>query len=493
MPQKQDVAVNLSIRSPDNTMMTFTKSIISKPNDRITAAFKIIPEQIGDWELAVTVKSALASYHLNKTLLVKPGGVTQFYSQPILIDLNKSNTFNTVIQLPMDPADRVTGSEKVIVDVVGDILGVSLHNLDKLIRLPTGGGEPNMAIVASSVAVLKYLRNTNKTSHQKEKNLASNIQLGYQQALTYLRNDNSNLFSMRGPTDTNSSTWLTAYFTRVFAETSQRLPKSSTKVIEKAIQFLIDQQNDDGSFRESGKIIDSYVESGDSKQVFLTAFTVLSFTEYIKTGKAGIEKLNASLQKAVAYLESQVDSAKSDSYASAITAHALAQANSSKSLDALNLLKDLTVTDASTVHWKTPASVEDETENAGYLYATHPIDVEATAYALLAHLANGNWNTSLKIASWLISKQNAEGGFFSTADTVVAIEALAKFAQFITDAPAIQIDLMDGIQKRDVTISPDTAMAVRSLEFAQKPTDIAIHARGSGMAVAYVSWTCNVQ
>ncbi|XP_055342122.1 CD109 antigen-like [Paramacrobiotus metropolitanus] len=493
LPHQQDVTVNLTIRSPDNTVITFTKNIISEPNGTVTAEFTIIPEEIGDWELEVTVQSALGSHQLNKILLVKSEGVTQSYSQPILVDLHKSNVFDTTIQLPIDPVDKVTGSEKVTVDVVGDILGVSIRNVEKLIRLrlPTGFCEPNMAMVASSVAMLKYLRNINQKLPQKEKDLVSIIQLGYQRALTYLRSDHS--FSMWGTSDTNGSTWLTAYVTRVFAETPELLPNSSATVMKKAVQFLLDQQNHDGSFRESGKAIDSYIESGESKQVPLTAFTVLSFTKYIKTGKAGTEKSDASLQKAVAYLESKLGNIKSDTYALAITAYALAQANSSKKLDALGRLQDAVVQDASTAHWKTLESINDDREDIGYSYSAHAKDVEATAYALLACMANGcNWNMSLKIASWLISKQNTEDGFFSTADTAAALTALAEFAQSFTAAPSIQIDIMDAIQKRDVTIFPETAMAVHSVELAQKPTNIAIHARGSGLAVAYVSWTYNV-
>ncbi|XP_055342086.1 CD109 antigen-like [Paramacrobiotus metropolitanus] len=491
IPQKQELTVNLTTRKPDNTITTFTKNIISLPNDTIATVFTIISEQIGEWELEVTVKSALASHQLKKTLLVKSEGVQQFYSQPVLIDLHKSSAFDTVIQLPIDPADKVSGSEKVTVAVVGDILAVSISNLDKLIRLPSGGGEPNMAIVASSATMLKHLRNTNRTLPQKEKNLVSNIQLRYQQALSYLRSDHS--FSMWGASDTNGSTWLTAYVTRVFAETSELLPNSSAAVIKKAVQFLLDQQNNDGSFRESGgKVQNSYTESGDSKLVSLTAFTVLSFTEYIKTGRADTEKLDASIQKAVEYLESHLENVKRDSYALAITAYALAQANSSKSLDALNRLKDVMVYDVSTVRWKNIASADDDGEDNSYSYSTHAKDVETTAYALLAHMANGDRNISLKIASWLISKQNTEGGFFSTADTAVAVEALAEFAQSFTDAPSIQIDITNGLQKSDMAISPETSMVVHSSQFEQKPTDIAIHARGSGIAVAYISWTYNV-
>ncbi|XP_055352375.1 CD109 antigen-like [Paramacrobiotus metropolitanus] len=493
MPQEQNVTVNLTLLSPDDTPTTFCKNTISRPNKPITTTFTIIPEHIGNWKLEVTVQSNDALHQLNGTLLVKPEGVLQFFSQPVLIDLHKSKTFDTVIQLPADPADKVAGSEKVSVHVAGDLLGVPTHKLDQLIRLPYEGGEPNMAILATSAAILKYGQTTNKISPQQEVNLVSKTQLGFQRALTYLHSDGS--FSLWGKSDRNGSTWFTAYVARVFAETLGLLPKSSRRVLGKAIQFLIGRQNDDGSFRESGKVVDNYVEGGAYKHCTLTAFTTLSLIEYTKVGKADdAMMLNAStaIQKAVTFLESQLESLKDDPYALAITAYALARANSSKSEDALAGLENLMVQHASTVHWKTLESVDDEDGGPGYSYSTHAREVEATAYALLAYMANGNWSMPLKIAAWLISKQNAQGGFFPPTDTAIALAALAQFAQSFTAAPSMQIAVTDGNQKRDMTIFQKSSIDVQFFEFAPKPRDIAINARGSGMAVAYVSWTYNV-
>ena len=54
--------------------------------------------------------------------------------------------------------------------------------------------------------------------------------------------------------------------------------------------------------------------------------------------------------------------------------------------------------------------------------------IEATAYATLALLKQGDKVSAGKAARWLVSRRNAYGGFGSTQDTVVALDALTRYA-----------------------------------------------------------------
>ncbi|XP_055342262.1 CD109 antigen-like [Paramacrobiotus metropolitanus] len=490
MSMQQNVTVTLKLRNPDNTTATYSKKVLSVPNEAATATFVIIPEQIGDLNLKVTAQSKFAADQLEKNLPVKPEGIKQFFTQPILIDLRNFSEFDMVVPMPTDPIGKVAGSDKVEVRVVGDLLGASLNNLDRLIRLPYGCGEQNMAILTPNFAVLKYLEKVNKLSASQRQQLLRNIQSGYQRELTYRRDDNS--FSAWGQSDLNGSTWLTAYVARVFAEAAEFVPIIDDTIIRRALRFLIDQQLENGSFEESGKVIDKHNQGGASKGVSLAAFTLLSFLQYNSTGRPDLAKMNSSLPKAVTYLESQLDNVKNDSYALAITAYALTKANSSKAADAIGFLNDRMVTNVTTVHWTTVPSNNDEGQDSGHSYSLNAKDVEATAYALLAYMANGKFNTSLKIVNWLISKQNVEGGFYSTADTVVALKALAEFAVVFSTPASLQLDVTDGIQKNGLSVTPETSLVTQSFEFPTKPEDIVIHARGSGVAIAYVGWTYHV-
>lgn len=55
-----------------------------------------------------------------------------------------------------------------------------------------------------------------------------------------------------------------------------------------------------------------------------------------------------------------------------------------------------------------------------------------TAYALLAYLEAGKFTEAIPIMKWLIGQRNDKGGFQSTQDTVVGLQALAKFAEKIS-------------------------------------------------------------
>lgn len=51
----------------------------------------------------------------------------------------------------------------------GDILGSSLNNLDKLLRMPYGCGEQNMINFAPNIYVMKYLKTVNQLTDQMER------------------------------------------------------------------------------------------------------------------------------------------------------------------------------------------------------------------------------------------------------------------------------------------------------------------------------------
>ena len=55
-------------------------------------------------------------------------------------------------------------------------------------------------------------------------------------------------------------------------------------------------------------------------------------------------------------------------------------------------------------------------------------EVEATAYAVLALVGAGDTSGAYPGARWLLMRRNARGGFQSTQDTVVALEALGAYA-----------------------------------------------------------------
>lgn len=77
--------------------------------------------------------------------------------------------------------------------------------------------------------------------------------------------------------------------------------------------------------------------------------------------------------------------------------------------------------------WEKPIPKAD----AKNIWYTKPnsVNVEMTAYGLLALLEAGLYSEALPIVKWLVNQRNELGGFQSTQDTFVGLKALAKFAE----------------------------------------------------------------
>lgn len=57
----------------------------------------------------------------------------------------------------MLPEDVVPDSGRAYVNLVGNILGPALENLNKLVKLPMGCGEQNMILLVPNIYVIRYL------------------------------------------------------------------------------------------------------------------------------------------------------------------------------------------------------------------------------------------------------------------------------------------------------------------------------------------------
>uniref|UniRef100_A0A1B8Y5P9 Alpha-macroglobulin receptor-binding domain-containing protein n=1 Tax=Xenopus tropicalis TaxID=8364 RepID=A0A1B8Y5P9_XENTR len=81
------------------------------------------------------------------------------------------------------------------------------------------------------------------------------------------------------------------------------------------------------------------------------------------------------------------------------------------------------------LHWeRKPATVPSALP---YWYRAPSAEVELTSYVLLALLSgpNKDLGKASEIVNWLSKQQNPYGGFSSTQDTVVALQALAEYAE----------------------------------------------------------------
>lgn len=250
------------------------KTLIIAPEDALNVSFTIRPTKVGPIPLKVSALSSIASDCVVKTLNVECEGVTQFVNKAIFVDLRNSSQFEPV-NVPIEiPENALPDSTRIEITCVGDLLGGTIQNLEKLIRLPFGCGEQNMLNFVPNIVILNYLTNTQQLTDEIEAKAKRFMITGYQRELDYKHKDGS--FSAFGESDKSGSTWLTAFVARSFRQATDHIHIESN-IIEDALKWLSNVQAADGSFPEKGSICHKEMQGGSSNGVALTAYVLTAF------------------------------------------------------------------------------------------------------------------------------------------------------------------------------------------------------------------------
>ncbi|XP_073734118.1 pregnancy zone protein-like [Callorhinus ursinus] len=123
----------------------------------------------------------------------------------------------------------------------------------------------------------------------------------------------------------------------------------------------------------------------------------------------------------------------SHSYTKALLAYALALVgNQDKKREILNSLDEEAVEEDNSVHWERH---QKPRAPVGHFYQppAPSAEVEMTSYVLLAYLTaqpaptSEELTSASRIVKWITKQQNSQGGFSSTQDTVVALQALSRY------------------------------------------------------------------
>uniref|UniRef100_T1IYG2 TEP1-F n=1 Tax=Strigamia maritima TaxID=126957 RepID=T1IYG2_STRMM len=448
-----------------------------------TVYFMIVPKELGYIDVKVTARSStrsqVVSDSLKRKLLVKPEGVPQFVNKAYLIDLRSSSLFNASVNVSI-PKTAVSGSERVEISTIADIMGPTVDNFDNLLQLPFGCGEQNMIRFVPNIVVIDYLSSIQHLTPIVKSVALTNMETGYQRQLTYKREDGS--FSAFGNSDQSGSTWLTAFVMRAFSQAKYFIAIDE-QVVNGSLYWLIAQQLENGSFPEVGVVSNKAIQGGSGKGLALTAYVLLAFVE----NKA--ERIFSSqMTKALRLLEDQIESIE-DSYSLAIVSYTLHVINSGKKDAAFRQLQSKSISAGEFRYWKKNASAE----TAETIKLATPIDIEMTAYALMSYVLRNDLSGSILIMKWLITQRNVNGGFQSTQDTVVGIQALTMLAKRIVDSQ-IYIDVMfqyDNEQK-NVHLDKDNSMILMKEEIPSTVKMVNITATGRGFAIVQVSYSYNI-
>ncbi|XP_070505052.1 CD109 antigen-like [Chironomus tepperi] len=470
-------------RSKRGLEMERKKEIIVKSNEGVSVPFMIRPLKAGHITIKVVAESKMAGDGLEKQLKVEPEGVPQYLNEAVLIDLRSEKEFKKTIDIVVPP-EAVPDSTRIEASAIGDILGPSIENLDKLIKLPYGCGEQNMLNFVPNIVVLDYLTNLNKLNPQIEEKAKKYMEVGYQKELTY-KHDNGS-YSAFGKSDTSGSTWLTAFVAKSFNQAAKYI-NIDQAVVDQALHFLSSIQTENGSFPEVGHVSHQAMQGGASKGIALTAYTLITFLE----AKDHNEKYKDVINKALNYVIENLDQLN-DTYSLAIANYAL-QLNKHEQKDMLLAKLNAKAENKDGMKYWKKDEVKEEDTNPWY-YRPNTVNVEMSAYALQAFILADQDNEAVPIMKWLVTQRNENGGFQSTQDTVVGLQALSKLATKIHVADSdLQIVVKpEHASGATINVNSDNSLILQKYELPSKARHFEVSATGKGFSILQISYKYNL-
>jgi len=343
------------------------------------------------------------------------------------------------------PDTIVEGSARSWAYVSGDIFASSLQNIGNLVRMPTGCGEQNMVKLAPNIYLLQYLSTNPQPNTELQQKAKRFMQIGYSRQEKYRHPGGA--YSIWGGEDVKAgSTWLTAFVVKVFAQASEFIEVDAGR-LEESVAWLVGSQLENGCFEKRGYVYSSSLQGGNSDDS-LSAFVLAALVE--ANSKFDFKKkptINLSIRQAISCVQNRRN--ESDLYAMSLSSYALSLYKTKMSeasaspidIDVLAGLDEnldflLEASNSSLPGARFWDQTTDVGDNYWWSYSRSTA-VEMTAYNVMSFVLNKRATDVIDAVKWMARQRNSQGGFVSTQDTVVALQALSvygnEFAKYKTN------------------------------------------------------------
>ncbi|KAK3608165.1 hypothetical protein CHS0354_034124 [Potamilus streckersoni] len=478
--------------------------------DSKSAKFHIVPLKVGEIDLEATAVSTeddntcvnqIISKEgigvqdgVRRKLLVEPEGIPQEYTKSFYL-CPEGSSLSQVIDLPVAGNDElVPDSTRAKVTVIGDIMGPTLSNLKDLLKMPYGCGEQNMASWSPNIYVLQYLTNTNQLTDAIQDEAKGYMRIGYQRQLKYRHHDGS--YSAWGDNEyqnSTGSTWLTAFVVKSMAQ-SRTFIDIDNNDLDFSMKWLLNHQSEDGCIQSVGQVFSNYLKGGlaDGENVGgLTAFALIALLE------AGIDRNDPAVTNGFICLEKQQTNA--DTYTLAVMAYAftLYNVDSPKRGQIMAELEARAkVPNPGQKHWSQEEKERNKTDEGNFYWRAPSAEVEMTAYVLMANIAQeqvGAISQAQPIVQWLTQQRNAYGGFSSTQDTVVALQALSIYATLVYHGGMdilVRVDTQNNLYQTGINDS--NSLVLTTWDLPPQTTLLNVNVEGKGCAMVQANMKYNI-
>ncbi|XP_068425600.1 complement C4-B [Clinocottus analis] len=429
--------------SPGSATATSFVTITVAPQSSQFVSFSAVPMVTGSIPIKIHLYDVENEWEIDaveKTLNVLAEGLETRVHSTLVLKLDGRSTKSMHINDSL-PENRVPDSSSNIFFSMEEagFGGSHARNLlspqkvAKLIVLPTGCLEQTMVRLAPTLSALRYIDLSEQWFNMpagSRDDALDKIEKGYVRILTYKKANGS-----YGPwSSVPSSNWMTAFVVKVLSLVAQRqtmdfgqhgrkavfVPEDE---ISHSVSYLLSVQKTDGSFRDPHPVLHRGVLKGQDQTASMTAFINLALHRSLQFLQPQLKRTaEESIARSTTYLLSQLEGLQHP-YAVAITAYCLAvclpQGTSPSS--AWTKLQTLATKGTNDCYlWTANADVQNKAQ-------ADAITVETTAYALLAAVELGHTEWADQTACWLTTQENYFGGYKSSQDTIMALEALAEY------------------------------------------------------------------
>ncbi|KAG8551452.1 hypothetical protein GDO81_004118 [Engystomops pustulosus] len=370
------------------------------------------------------------------------------------------------------PDNILKDSARADITLQGDLMGTAMQNLDRLLAMPYGCGEQNMVLFVPNIFILQYLEKTHQLNSEIQSKAKKFLESGYQRQLTYKHDDGS--YSAFGKSDKEGNTWLTGFVVKAFNKARPYIFIDETH-LNHSFSWLKNNQEDNGSFRSVGKLFNNAMKGGVDDDISLSVYITICLLE------SGISPHEPFMSNALSYLK-KVSEDVSNVYTQALLAYALTLSGDTELRQ--NMLEKL---DAKAVKGDGQLHLERAAPPPpadSYWYRAPSAEVELNSYWLLALLSGPipDIGKASLIVNWLSKQQNPNGGFSSTQDTVVALQALAKYAELTFSDKGdvtVVVTSTSGFHEQ-FHVDKNNRLLLQRASLSKIPEDYTVTATGAG-------------
>ena len=435
-----DDEVSATVRISSEMWGAQDATVTIASNKARTIEYEISLTEAGNHDITVTADTKSGeSDSVQKILLVQPGGEKIFDTSSVLIMQKDRSVGKTVMTVRL-PDGFIPGSHRLKFVAVGDILGEAIAGISSLIQLPSGCGEQNMHKIAINVFSANYIKSLyDELPENLDYSIKHNLNIGLQQQLAYRRGTTgfSHGYSIfkGGP----SSDWLTAFVYKIVSLFPEQVFVPCNSALDSDRDYLTRLIELKQGYKSRTAVNrDGWApyqyNFHQNRDLYWQSYFLISMLESNGVNRCGSTLTDSSYNSDrlgnVCNSILELSARSDDCCYHHMVAYSVQLCKDHGLLDQVSRLSssdDEKCMGSSTDGRYKFASCEENLEFESFMGSSKSI--EATGYAALFFMQKDKIEDSLPMIMWLASQRNENGGFRSSQDTVIGLQALDKFAE----------------------------------------------------------------